>query len=290
MRCDLHVHTLHSGMCGIPGLHSFCRESYNQPEAVYGRLKQLGMDLVTITDHDSIGGCEPLRRHPDFFLSEEVTCRMPDGTQVHLGVYDITERDHEEIARRASDFLSLVAYLRERRLFFSANHIFSGLTGPRRFADFDWLETFAPAFETRNGLMPLAANRQAERFAAVAEKIAVGGSDAHVMASVGNAYTEVPGARNKYEFFAGLRAGKGRVAGAHGGYLKLTRDVLSIGAGMFDEHPWTVVLAPLAFVVPLITLGNYLRDAAFARYWSGRVLREKRNRREVWTPEMRQAA
>src|SRR5450755_3470668 len=76
MRCDLHVHTLHSGMCGIPGLHSLVRESYNQPEAVYMRLKELGMDLVTITDHDSIDAVEPLRKHPDFFLSEEVTCRM----------------------------------------------------------------------------------------------------------------------------------------------------------------------------------------------------------------------
>jgi len=39
-----------------------------------------------------------LRRHPDFFLSEEVTVRMPSGTEMHMGVYGITERDHAEFS------------------------------------------------------------------------------------------------------------------------------------------------------------------------------------------------
>jgi hypothetical protein len=52
---------------------------------VYDRLHRRGMDLVTLTDHDSIGGAEELRPYPDFFVSEEVTCRMPSGTRVTLG-------------------------------------------------------------------------------------------------------------------------------------------------------------------------------------------------------------
>src|SRR6202047_4622215 len=111
MRCDLHVHSVASGMFDAPGLNRLCRESYNDPTEVYERLKHLGMSLVTITDHDSIDAVEVLRRYPDFFLSEEVTSTMPGGTQVHLGVYDIADRDHVEIQRRAADFLSLVAYL-----------------------------------------------------------------------------------------------------------------------------------------------------------------------------------
>ena len=97
MRCDLHVHTLHSGMCTIPLLSRVCGESYNQPQEVYEKLKRLGMDLVTITDHDSIGAMGELRSRPDFFLSEEVTCRLPSGGELHVGVYDITERDHFEL-------------------------------------------------------------------------------------------------------------------------------------------------------------------------------------------------
>src|ERR1700691_1515748 len=100
MRCDLHVHSIHSGKNTTPILDRICRESYNDPEEVYATLKGKGMDLVTITDHDSVGSAEALRRHPDFFLSEEVTCHMPSGTLLHVGVYDVTERQHIQIQRR----------------------------------------------------------------------------------------------------------------------------------------------------------------------------------------------
>jgi hypothetical protein len=66
MRCDLHVHTIHSGMCTIPVARRFCRESYTDADAVYERLKRLGMDLVTVTDHDSIDAGESLRRRTRF--------------------------------------------------------------------------------------------------------------------------------------------------------------------------------------------------------------------------------
>ena len=44
MRCDLHVHTEHSGSCTVPLLDRVCRESYNQPGEVYEILKRRGMD------------------------------------------------------------------------------------------------------------------------------------------------------------------------------------------------------------------------------------------------------
>src|SRR5579859_1925238 len=129
MRCDLHVHTKASGLINTPFIRHFCYESYNDAEAVYRRCKRLGMSIVTITDHDSIDAVEVLRGRPDFFLSEEVTCTMPTGTELHLGVYGISERDHVEIQKRRADFLSLLMYLTERRIFYSVNHVFSGLTG-----------------------------------------------------------------------------------------------------------------------------------------------------------------
>ncbi len=131
MRCDLHVHSTASGMCNTPGLSRVAGSPTTIPQEVYERLKHLGMSIVTMTDHDSIDAAEVLRRHPDFFLSEEVTVRMPSGTEMHLGVYGITERDHIEIQRRRNDFIALLMYLTERKLFFSVNHVFSGLTGRR---------------------------------------------------------------------------------------------------------------------------------------------------------------
>src|SRR5579872_5625089 len=116
MKCDLHVHSYESGTLPAPILRHFFRESYSPPRVVYQTLRSRGMNLVTLTDHDSIAGSETLRAHGDFFVSEEVTCRMPSGTEAHVGVYDITERQHVEINRRRNDLIRLLAYLSEQRL------------------------------------------------------------------------------------------------------------------------------------------------------------------------------
>jgi hypothetical protein len=49
---SVYGNTRHSGMCHVPLVKRVCRESYNDPEAVYAALKRRGMDLVTVTDHD----------------------------------------------------------------------------------------------------------------------------------------------------------------------------------------------------------------------------------------------
>ncbi len=275
MKCDMHVHTIHSGMCTVPGMRLICRESYNHPEALYSTLKRQGMDLVTVTDHDSIEAVESLRRHPDFFLSEEVTCRLPSGTELHVGVYNITERDHIQIQRRRDDFLSLHAYLNEQNLFYSANHIFSHLTGRRAAEDFECFQNAFPALETRNGCMLERTNRAAALFAESLGKAPVAGSDAHAVFSLGSCWTDVPEARTKEEFFAGVRLGLGRAHGASGSYWKLTRDVLWIGMRMLRENPLTAPIALLSPFAPVITLINYLMEARFARQWAPQALVER---------------
>ena len=282
MRCDLHVHSIASGMCNTPIMDRICRESYNDPAQVYTRLKQLGMSLVTVTDHDSIEGAEALGKHTDFFLSEEVTCRMPSGTELHVGVYDITERDHTEIQRRRGDFIALLMYLTEKKLFFSVNHVYSGLTGRREEEDFRWFASYFPAFETRNGQMTANANESAALLAARFGKIAIAGSDSHAMGGIGRTYTEVPGARTKEEFFAGLRTGKGRVHGANGSYLKLTADVFSIVRSLFREKPWTLCLLPLAPFVPACTAGHWLNEMRFCRKWSLVLEKGAKRPRMLW--------
>jgi len=272
------VHSSSSGMCEVPVLNRICRESYTVPEELYSTLRRRGMDLVTLTDHDSIDGAEPLRRLPGFFLSEEVTCRMPSGTQAHVGVYDISERQHVEIQRRRNDLQSLLAYLGEQRLFFSVNHLFSGLTGKRALEDFDWFESLFPAYETRNGQMLSGHNRRAEEVARRMGKAGIGGSDAHALRSAGTAYTEVPGARTKAEFLRGLRAGRGVAGGEHGGYTKLTGDVFSIAGAMMRDNPWTALLLPLAPAIPFYTLAVMLHEVGFARRWSALAARRERGR------------
>jgi predicted metal-dependent phosphoesterase TrpH len=287
MRCDLHVHSEASGMLGTPVLNKFCRESYNDASEVCDRLRSRGMTLVTVTDHDSIDAAETLRQHPDFFLSEEVTVRMPTGTQVHLGVYDIRERDHLEIQRRRDDFLSLVMYLSERKLFFSVNHVFSGLTGPRDERDFDWFASYAPAMETRNGQMWANANSHATALATRFGKVPIAGSDSHTLAGLGLTHTEVPGARTVDEFFAGLMQGHGRIHGVHGGYAKLTADVFSVVNSLIHEKPWTLAISPLAVLVPLFTAAHWLNEIRFCKRWSALLQRSKKQPRLLWDVALR---
>ena len=276
MKCDLHVHSYFSGMCEVPGLTRVCRECYSRPEDVHRTLRNRGMDLVTLTDHDSIEGSEPLRRYAHFFLSEEVTCRMPSGTSAHIGVYGITERQHLELQRRREDLPSLLAYLNEQHLFFSLNHPFSALTGRRADEDFDWFESMFPAYETRNGHMLPRHNQSAAELARRLGKAAVAGSDAHALASAGTAYTVIPGARTKSEFLRGLRAGQGIPAGDQGSFLKLTRDVYTIAGAMMRENPWTALLLPLAPAIPIYTLAVLLHEASFARRWSAQAVSRRR--------------
>ena len=265
-------------MCTTPFVGKFCRESYNDPELVYELLGKRGMDLFTLTDHDSIEGAERLRRHANFFLSEELTCRMPSGTEVHVGVYDITERQHAQLQQRRNDLISLLMYLSERRLFFSVNHVFSSLTGARNEEDFAWFREYFPAVETRNGHMLERANAHAASLAEQWEKIEIGGSDAHALPSAGTAYTEVPGAETKEEFFAGLRAGMGRVGGESGCFTKLTRDVFLIAAELMKEKAWTALMSPLAVLVPAITYLNYRAEKKFYRKWAEILFDQKQRR------------
>jgi predicted metal-dependent phosphoesterase TrpH len=270
VRCDLHVHTIHSGMCTLPLLKAFCRECYSQPEAVYETLKRGGMDLVTVSDHDSMDAAETLRRHDDFFISEEVTCRMPSGNELHIGVYDLTERQHGEIQRRRNDLPRLVAYLNEQQLFYSVNHAFSALTGRRSVEDFTWLDGAFPGVEVRNGHIPERSNRLAERMARHSGRAMLGGSDAHTLRSLGSVCTEVPGAPNKAEYLEGLRRGRGQAYGTSGNFWRLTRDVLQICAAFVEEKPATALLTPLMLGVPVVTLFNYVLEDLFARHWGSR--------------------
>ena len=275
MKCDLHVHTRHSGMCNLPLLSRVCRESYNDPLAVYETLKRRGMDLVTVTDHDSIGASEPLRRYPDFFLSEEVTCTTPSGTEIHVGVYGIEERHHIELQRRRGDVPALAAYLREQRLFFSINHVFSSLTGRRKGRDFELFEDQFPGMETLNGQIPSPNNLSASRLARDWRKAPVGGSDAHTLESLGTTYTDIPAAANIQDFLRGLRRAQGQVRGASGSYAKLTRAILEIGTRLFEEHRWAIALAPLLLLVPAATLVNHLSELTFVSKWSRRLAEER---------------
>ena len=281
MRCDLHVHSRFSGAVDLPLLRRVGYECYSEPREVYDRARRRGMDLVTLTDHDTIEGALELLSLPGTFVSEEVTCRLPGGRELHLGVYDISEAQHERIARQRSDPEGLFAYLAEQRIPTAVNHLFSALTGAREAEDFELGLTSATHLEIQNGMMPAAINLCAGRAAKSVGLPAVGGSDGHTLASVARAYTLVSGARSREEFLAGLRHGRCAAGGESGSYLRLTLDVARVFAGGYAWNAGRVVegprqlatvalllvLLPALPLLPLVTAGLHLREQVFARRW-----------------------
>jgi predicted metal-dependent phosphoesterase TrpH len=238
LRADLHVHSYHSGYARhLPFLRT--RDCYSEPAAVYRIAKARGMDLVTITDHDSIGGClEFLNQHPDaadFFISEEIECRFPDAPlRVHLGVYGISERIHREVQRLRANVYDVAAYLREQRVCFALNHLFFFFNRQVPLERYlNALLPLCPAVEVRNGTMTRQHNDLVDlvlryhREAGATSASAVGGSDSHTLGGVATTYTLAPG-RNRDEFLESVRAGRARPGGRHGGTLRVAREIYGV--------------------------------------------------------------
>jgi predicted metal-dependent phosphoesterase TrpH len=224
LRADLHVHTCHSKVCGtLTFLGS--RDCYSAPEDVYRVAKARGMNLVAITDHDSIDGAlELLSARPDrddVIVGEEVSCWLPDSRiEVHFGVYGMTESLHRDVQPLRRNAFEVAAALRQANVFFALNHLLHFYRGQIAFDAYLRLLREVPAVEARNGTMIPSHNLLVEWIAEhspVTHPLGMtAGSDAHTLRRIGRTWTEAPG-RTREEFLASLRQGRGRPSGCHGG-------------------------------------------------------------------------
>ena len=214
------------------------RDCYSNPEHVYRVAKARGMDLVTITDHDSIDGCLALLdRHPaarDIFVSEEVSCWFP-GTdiQVHLGVYGTTERLHRELQPLRRDVFEVIARLREADVFFALNHLLHFYRGQIPLDAYLRLLDHVPALEVRNGTMLPAHNVLIERIArdwrSGPPLGMTGGSDAHTLRRVGRSWTSAP-AETVDDFLLALKQRRSQAGGVHGSISAVAGDAYGVVA------------------------------------------------------------
>ena len=105
VRIDLHVHSRFSSRpysWFLRSAHS--AECYTEPATVYKTAKLRGMNLVTLSDHDTIDGALELAAlGPDTFISEEVSARFPeDGCIVHTIVSTSRRRSTARFSRCAA--------------------------------------------------------------------------------------------------------------------------------------------------------------------------------------------
>jgi predicted metal-dependent phosphoesterase TrpH len=205
---------------------------------VYRVAKARGMDLVAITDHDSIDGAlellDQLPESSDVIVGEEVSCRFPDGDiEVHLGVYGITEQLHRDIQPLRKNVFDVTAFLRGQGLFFSLNHLLHFYRGQTALDNYLRLLDEVPGVEARNGTMVRAHNELIEAVAARRQwdggrpLALIGGSDAHTLRRIGRTWTVAPG-RTREDFMAGLKNGLALPGGDHGGTWAVASDAYMV--------------------------------------------------------------
>lgn len=240
IKADLHCHTYYSGLTG----HMTAFEpmdSYNSPDTLYLLAKKRGMDLVTITDHDSIDGCLSfLNKNPDaadFFIGEEVTVELPEfKTNVHVAVYDINEEQHREIQRLRKNFDDTLAYLQQNKIIHALNHLFHGF--PAAVYGREFLEKMIASFqifEGLNGAIDKGPNALMQRLPEFFPgKSLIAGSDSHTLLRLGTCYTACK-ANTKEEFLSQLRKGDTIIAGYYGHFSFVFNDAMGVYLNYFRD-------------------------------------------------------
>jgi len=186
-RADLHIHTRFSD--GWPG-----------PVEVVRRARRLGLDVIAVTDHDTIEGAawaseysRRLGRGPEVVIGEEVSTRHGHVVGLFL----------EKRIRPGLSAAATVTAIHEQGGIAFAPHPFWRTTQPRRQRtrprgahgvgwlagelDFDAIEVdnSTPGFHLINQLA-LRLNEEARR-------APLGNSDAHILDAIGRSYSTFPG-------------------------------------------------------------------------------------------------
>ena len=148
MKADLNLHSRFSDRSADWLFRRFdFPDSYSQPRALYDLLRERGMTLVTLTDHNTLDGVLEIAALPGVFLSEEVTTYFPeDRCKVHLLVWNLTESQHREIAALRENIFDLQAYLTRERLAHAVAHPLYQLNHKLTVSHFERLILLFPVF------------------------------------------------------------------------------------------------------------------------------------------------
>lgn len=239
-RADLHVHSRHSDRAADWVLRRLdFPASCSAPLELYQRLRERGMDFVTLTDQNTIAGCLEIAHLPGVFLSEEVVTVFPeDECRVHVLVWGITEAQHREIAKVRESVYDLQKYLFAGGIAHAVAHPFHSVNGKLTALHLQKLALLFRHFEGLNGryhsLVSECATgclggltpRRIDIFNARTgidpthdepwRKVLVGGSDDQGGLGVARAFTETPGGGGVESFLECVRDGRCVPAGRSG--------------------------------------------------------------------------
>src|SRR5437660_3056924 len=117
-KCDLHIHSRFSARSEEWLFRRFdFPDSYSDPRELHRQLLEREMNFVTITDHDTIDGCLEIRDLPSTFISEQVTTYFPqDPCKIHILVWGITEKQHDDIVIIRDNIFARQKYLQSANI------------------------------------------------------------------------------------------------------------------------------------------------------------------------------
>lgn len=236
-----------------------CPESYTAPEQLYATARARGMDWVTITDHNCIGGCLEIAHLQDTFISVELTTYLPeDGCKLHVVALNITEDNYSDLMHLRKNVYEMTDYLRRHEIVHFVAHPLYDMDGRLSASAVERMVLLFDTVEVRNGA-------RAERFNAMMRqtlwslspelysklrdkhadmpwqssrwrKTQVAGSDDHSGLFVARAHTGVAGANTLAAFLQGIRDGGAQPQGKHGDALTLAHTMYTIAYRFYCER------------------------------------------------------
>ncbi len=250
-KIDLHVHSRFSKRPSQWVLQKLgCPESFTEPQQVYDIAKKRSMDLVTITDHNTIAGALEIAHLPGTFVSEEVTSYFTNnGCKVHVLVYDIDETHHGEIRKLRENIHDLTAYLQGEGIFHILAHPLYSVNDRLTMDHFEQLLLLFQNFEMNGArddrqsqclqqvlaaLTPEIMERLADKHGIVPafpepwRKNLTGGSDDHSGLNISRTHTVVPGPATVENLLAAVAGGRARVVRQSATPLTLAHNLYGI--------------------------------------------------------------
>ncbi len=227
LKADLHVHSKYSKRPSAWVLRKIgCSESYTEPENLYTLARNRGMDLVTITDHNTLAGSLEIAHLENTFLSEEITTYFPeDHCKFHVLAYDITEKKHEDISVFRSNIFELIKYLNHEKIIYALAHPLFSINDRLTIKHLEQAILLFNNFEINGSrddqqnsvLQKILKNLTRADIDCLSNKYDLepvghkpwnktltGGSDDHSSLYIATTYTEVEGVSSVKEFMAGI--------------------------------------------------------------------------------------
>lgn len=259
-KADLHVHSKHSNRPSEWFLRRIgAPESFMEPLDVYNACKAAGMDYVTISDHNCIGGAREIAHLPGTFLSSELTTYFPEnGCKIHCLVTGITEKQFHEMQKIRENIYDLQQYMLENRVIHTIAHPLFRINDKLTVDQFEKLILMFNRFEGINGsrvpracdignavfrsLTPEMITEMAARHGIRPvglepwNKTLTGGSDDHGGLYIASAYTVTPHAPSVIDFLEYIREGQHEPGGAGGTSVRLANSLYRIAYSFYRNR------------------------------------------------------